>query len=430
LVELMSGDQQLAFAGEELKEPLAVRVTRGGVPVPHLGVRWRIIEGGGAIDEPLSHTDSAGLASVRVIMPLEGTQVLVLAEAEGSSATFRLYPTRVFSFVGAGYGHTCALSTTGHAYCWGRNDKAQLGDGSETERTTPVPVRLGLQFEVLAVGWFHTCGLVQSGQLFCWGDNGSGQLGVGDLFLRHAPTPVASEERFVAVSAGYLHTCGITLDGTLLCWGADDHAQSGLPRMAEGATAFTRVAAGEFHSCALALDGAAYCWGFNGDGELGTGAAFGTTEALPQAVAGGLQFTDIVAHSRHTCALATDGTAYCWGRNGTGETGQDRFFRTRTPLPVSSALFQLISTGDVYSCGVQVTSVAACWGSQAGEDGDFKVPSAIAGLADVSLVSVGFAHTCAVAAFQIWCWGDNSSRQLGVPTSQGSLTPVRVVFPP
>ena len=82
------------------------------------------------------------------------------------------------------------------------------------------------------------------------------------------------------------------------------------------------------------------------------------------------------------------------------------------------------------ACRVLLASVAACWGTQDGADGDFQVPRPIGGITDVRLVSVGFAHACALAAFQVWCWGDNGSHQLGVPTPQQTATPVRVVFPP
>ena len=446
-LELLSGDQQPAFAGAELTQPLAVRVTRAGKPERDLAVRWRIPQGGGAVSEPMSRTDTAGVAVTRVTMPIDGAQTLVLAEVEHAAVTFRFHPTLGWMSVGAGYGHTCALSTTGQAYCWGRNSRGQVGDGSETERPTPVRVSWGLEFTALAVGWFHSCGLRPGGEAYCWGDNGRGQLGVGDVALRQTPARVATQERFQAIAAGYLHTCGVTLTGSLLCWGANDHQALGQPGLAtrcpnspdvcalvptrvETATTFARVAAGEFHTCAVAADGAGHCWGFNGDGELGTGGGLGTSPALPQAVAGGLRFAAIAAHSRHSCALGTDRTAWCWGRNATGETGQDRHFRTLAPQRVGSASFASISTGNTYSCGVLVTAVAACWGSQSGGEGDFKIPTPIPGLTDVSGVSVGFAHACAVAASQVWCWGDNGSHQLGVPSPPDSPTPLRVVFPP
>lgn len=95
-----------------------------------------------------------------------------------------------FKRIFAGEYHTCAISTSGTAYCWGRNDYGQLGDGTNTNATTPVAVAAGnLKFRSLSVGELFTCGVVSStslipgspsqtpGTVYCWGDNLFGELG-------------------------------------------------------------------------------------------------------------------------------------------------------------------------------------------------------------------------------------------------------------
>ena len=99
-----------------------------------------------------------------------------------------------FARIFAGTSHTCAISTTGSAYCWGRDDYGQLGDGLQlpygTGNATPVPVQGGLQFRSLSLGELYTCGVVGSltaplgpsttaGAVYCWGDNLFGQIGNG-----------------------------------------------------------------------------------------------------------------------------------------------------------------------------------------------------------------------------------------------------------
>jgi alpha-tubulin suppressor-like RCC1 family protein len=100
-------------------------------------------------------------------------------------------PTGVaFTKIYAGEYHTCAIAVGGAAYCWGRNDYGELGDGTTTTQTAPVAVAGGLAFRSLSVGEFFTCGVanagiaappgsppISAGTVYCWGDNSFGQLG-------------------------------------------------------------------------------------------------------------------------------------------------------------------------------------------------------------------------------------------------------------
>jgi hypothetical protein len=444
-IEIVSGDLQRGAIGAELAEPLIVRVTYRGAPSRGTQVRWRVIEGGASVSEQVSRTDAEGLATVRASLPTEATQVLVLAQVANTTTTFRLQALLGYTLVGSGYGHSCALTGIGAAYCWGRNDKAQIGDATQTERTAPVRVKIGLQFSTIAVGWFHNCGLTAGGELFCWGDNSHGQLGIGDLLLRGTPTRVLGNLRFKSVAAGYLHTCAISVDGAAYCWGSNDTQRLGAPSVAtpcasgsgncalapvrvETTVTFSQITAGETHTCAIATDLSAYCWGWNSVGELGTGAAAGTFAPTPQKVAGGLNFKLIRAHARHTCALGTDGAAFCWGRNGSGETGQAPLYNANVPLPISADRFTALSTGNSFTCGITTGKTALCWGDLTGQTAR-QVPYSPSTPIDLTEVSLGFGHACVTTTFEIWCWGDNLTHQLGGIAPAFSIAPVRVSPP-
>jgi alpha-tubulin suppressor-like RCC1 family protein len=82
--------------------------------------------------------------------------------------------------------------TAAHAaWCWGQDGYGQVGDGGPTgERAQPVAVAGGLSFAVVMAGGTHTCGLTTTGAAYCWGNNGNGQLGAGNIPPTHAPVAV------------------------------------------------------------------------------------------------------------------------------------------------------------------------------------------------------------------------------------------------
>ena len=93
----------------------------------------------------------------------------------------------------AGYGYTCGLTTGSQLYCWGENGGGALGDGTTTNRTSPVPVVGGLTFATVSAGPSHTCGLTTGGVLYCWGENYRGMLGDGTTVDRVAPVKVLGQ---------------------------------------------------------------------------------------------------------------------------------------------------------------------------------------------------------------------------------------------
>jgi alpha-tubulin suppressor-like RCC1 family protein/DNA-binding SARP family transcriptional activator len=142
-----------------------------------------------------------------------------------------------FAQIVAGSNHTCALAVTGEALCWGYNAFGQLGAFTSSRcgrapyqvscSPRPIPVHTNLRFSTLTAGKFHSCGLVVTGEAYCWGKNDQGQLGEGSLSDRFEPFPVLGGLRFTAIAGGANHTCAISIGSHVYCWGGNDHGQLG-----------------------------------------------------------------------------------------------------------------------------------------------------------------------------------------------------------
>ncbi len=277
--------------------------------------------------------------------------------------------------VSAGNSHTCAVLTDGSARCWGYNVYGQLGDGTTTNRSSPAAVDLGGAMATqVSAGRDHTCALLTDGSVRCWGYNGSGQLGDGTMTNRSSPVEVALGTATVTatqVSAGYDHTCAVLTDGSVRCWGYNFYGQLGDGTMTQssspvevdlgGATA-TRVSVGNSHTCAVLTGGSVRCWGYNFYGQLGDGTT--TQSASPMEVdLGGAMATRVSAGRDHTCALLTDGSVRCWGYNGAGQLGDGTTTQSASPvavLGVSDATE--LSAGADHTCVVSASRSALCWG--------------------------------------------------------------------
>ena len=307
----------------------------------------------------------------------------------GSRIPVKVLGGLVFAAVSAGSGLTCDITTDSRDYCWGRNDRGTLGNGTTTGpeqcgfqhipcSAVPLAVSGGHTFSATSPGGFHTCGLAIGGQGYCWGFNGWGALGDGTIFDRASPVAVVGGHTFAVLGVGAEHTCGVTTGGDAYCWGGNSYGQLGnggdtalqhtSPIAVVGGLTFSSVSAAYLHTCGVATGGQAYCWGTNYFGQLGDGASDTTHQDSPVAVVGGLTFATVSAGTEHTCGLTTEGVAYCWGyAYAVG--------RQATPLAVEGGLtFAALSGGGNHTCGITRSGLLYCWGSNgAGELGDGTV---------------------------------------------------------
>lgn len=298
---------------------------------------------------------------------------------------------------------------------------------------TSLPFDASIRFEAIDAGGVHSCGLRVGGEMLCWGDNATGRLGTGDPWRSTLPAPVAGERRWASISAGSPATCALTTEGAAWCWGQVEVDRFvATPEEVGGGHVFARIVT-NWHTCALTAAGSAYCWGSNESHQLGAGTdEYSIAEPLP--VVGGHVFTAISPGMAHTCAVDTDGVAWCWGNNPSGELGDGETTPRGQPEPVlTEQRFVDIGAGNDHSCALTGNGEVWCWGSNAelqlgrsDVDGS-TIPVKVSGVRRFTKLSVGAAANCGIeVGGGLYCWGRNTNGLLGNGTQENSAAPVRV----
>jgi alpha-tubulin suppressor-like RCC1 family protein/pimeloyl-ACP methyl ester carboxylesterase len=366
--------------------------------------------------------------------PLTSPYQVILAAGDIRTVDFALEAATVdFASLTAGGRHTCGTTTAG-AHCWGYNYYGQLGEGSNTlSFSTPQPVSGDIAFAVLTAGGDHTCGITLDGTAYCWGNNG-GRLGDGTTTTRRTPVTVLTSERFASLSAGFDHTCGVTMHGTALCWGDNSFGQLGdggreqsaVPVRVAGEEVWRSVASGQYFTCGLTTTARMYCWGSDW---------YGSTPSPDKT---DLALEDIVAGGSHVCGLTPAGDAYCRGNNLLGQLGNPAIVgAVDSMVPVASPVaFVSLAAGKSHTCGIAADGAAYCWGYNfsgqlgTGTNTSTKVPLPVVGGLSFVQLAGGDHHTCGVTPDgAAYCWGSGGSGQLGTGSTGGSTTPVQVVTP-
>lgn len=210
-----------------------------------------------------------------------------------------------FTHISAGLFHTCAVDAAGAGYCWGWNH-GMLGNGESYTTMpevakgyrTPGAVVGGHVFDEISAGNLHTCGVTSSGSALCWGafDFDQGQLGRGTFMSDALPGPVVELTGITSIEAAKensiyaVNTCALVEGGAAYCWGADAEGQVGsdvsmqacakanipapcthTPTAVQGGLTFLAIESGLEFACGLTTERDLYCWGINTRGQLGSG---------------------------------------------------------------------------------------------------------------------------------------------------------------
>jgi alpha-tubulin suppressor-like RCC1 family protein len=473
---MVSGNGQNGAVGTALGQDFVVRANDlAGNPAAGVAVTWAVTAGGGSIVPTNATTNASGLSQARLTLGASaGTNTATATVSGVGSVSFTATGTTggggggptpgtlAFRTIDAGSYHTCAITRSELAYCWGFNQDGELGNASTSMSMQPVATAGGFNFRQVSGGKYHSCGVTFAGEGYCWGSNLEGQLGAPLELQSEIPVLNSRAITFGSISVGRAHSCGLTLIGMAFCWGSNiggqvgygtQHTSSDTAGFVRTNQLFQRIASGGFHNCALNGANQAYCWGYNDQGQLGNGT---TTTIFPDTavaappwvlpVSGGLAFDSITAGYKHTCALTSAGAAYCWGDNTWGQLGDGTTTRSLVPVAVAGGLtFTSLSAGFYHTCGILTTGEAHCWGrntpnsiqeTAGGQIGDGTTtnrssPTLVSGSLLFQSISAGEITTCGVTTTGVaYCWGDNEYGQLGTGSTVSFLVPAKITGQP
>jgi alpha-tubulin suppressor-like RCC1 family protein len=184
--------------------------------------------------------------------------------------------------VSLGYRHTVAVKTAGQIWAWGSNDSGRLGDGTTVSKCSPVrEICSATDWCQVSAGGVFTVAIKTTGQIWVWGSNSCGHLGDGTATDRCSPVrEFCSATDWCQVNTGRYHSTAIKTSGQIWAWG-----NNGSGRLGDGTTVtscspvreicsgtdWCRVGAGINHTAAIKTSGEIWSWGLGSSGRLGDG---------------------------------------------------------------------------------------------------------------------------------------------------------------
>jgi alpha-tubulin suppressor-like RCC1 family protein len=258
----------------------------------------------------------------------------------------RTSPTQIgtatdWAFVDAGSATTHAIKTSGTLWATGFNSNGQIGDGSTTSRASYVQVGSDTNWRTVSSGLgSHTLGLKTDGTLWAWGSNTFGQLGDGTTTQRTSPIQIGTATDWAEVAAANTFSLARKTNGTLWAWGNNtdgglgtgNFTSSVLPVQVGTATDWLRVIAGLNNAAAIKTDGSVWIWGDGEFGQLTDGSI--ADRNTPGMISPATGWLGVALGNMHTTLLRNDGSFWSAGNpshSRTGAAGRD--FRVPAPLP-------------------------------------------------------------------------------------------------
>ena len=248
-------------------------------------------------------------------------------------------------------------------FCWGFGTSGQIGDNTATNKSNPVQtVAQGNNWKQVTCGGEYAAAIKTDGTLWCWGQNTNGQLGDSTQTNRSSPVQtITFGTNWKQVSAGLTHTAATKTDGTLWAWGNNYYGQLGNNTTTHRSspvqtitfgTNWKQVSAsiGADNMTAIKTDGTLWSWGNNYNGTIGDNTR--TYRSSPVQIPG-TSWDDIAGGNQHIYARKSDGTLWSWGYNSQGQLGQITRAPRSSPVQIPGSTWCNLNAGSNFSMALK-----------------------------------------------------------------------------
>ncbi len=359
------------------------------------------------------------------------------------------------TFVASGNNNVCVVEGNTKIVCWGAGTLGAGPSGGSMNWTSPQPVS-GLTTNVSALAKadllnddsvYQNCA-IQNGGVKCWGSNLNGGVGDGTSTNRTTPVtaiPALSSVTDLAEISGTTNasTCAV-VNGGIKCWGSGyGLAPMQIVASGSGASSIQMTQYDSFfdsYACSV-IAGGVQCWGTNTFGQLGNGSTTSSSTTPVVAIAAASGVTKVEVRQGSSCAVINGGLN-CWGYNDTGQIGDGSTTQRNSPVQIfasGSGVTDVIIVGawsfegSATTCAV-IAGGLKCWGFNSG--GLVGDGSTTTRLSPVDIIPPGSGVTkvfgsstnlCAIKNSGLFCWGSNTSGGLGVGDKVARTTPTLVI---